>query len=204
MGKATETRGDSLTAFVPHLTTQQLQDFLADPRANAAVLLGHATTRIVYDLDRYRATNSPLLRHYPRPRDTRERPAPPGWTQNSGEPGVIPNGSLVAKLKKKFKPSQARLLKVAQASRRAGSEVDGRSSITRGNPSKSTSRFLTTHLPFALTIRSGSAQRYSMIPSRTALWPRCIPITRGRGRLAPMAARDLGCQRHGFDRRPKG
>ena len=52
MGKITETKGDSLTGFVPNLTQQQRQDFLADPLGNMALLLGQATTRIVYDLDR--------------------------------------------------------------------------------------------------------------------------------------------------------
>ena len=61
MGKVTETKGDSLVGFVPDLTPQQRQDFLADPLGNAALLLGQATSRIVYDLDRYRTTQQPAF-----------------------------------------------------------------------------------------------------------------------------------------------
>ena len=46
---------------MPDLTPQQRQDFLADPLGNAAPLLGRATTRIVYDLDRYRTTQQPVF-----------------------------------------------------------------------------------------------------------------------------------------------
>ena len=61
MGKMTETKGDSLSGFVPDLTPQQRQEFLADPLGHAALLLGQATTRIVYDLDRYRTTQQPVF-----------------------------------------------------------------------------------------------------------------------------------------------
>jgi hypothetical protein len=61
MGKVTETKGDSLSDFVPNLTHQQRQDFLAVPLGQAALLLGNATTRIVYDLDRYRRTQRPVF-----------------------------------------------------------------------------------------------------------------------------------------------
>ncbi|HEY3824518.1 MAG TPA: SpvB/TcaC N-terminal domain-containing protein, partial [Bryobacteraceae bacterium] len=55
MGKATETLGDSLTGFMPDLTQQQIDDFYSasDPHTLAAALLGTATTRIVYDVDRF-------------------------------------------------------------------------------------------------------------------------------------------------------
>jgi len=61
MGKVTETKGDSLAGFVLDLTPQQRRDFLIDPLGNAALLLGQATTRIVYDLDRYRTTQRPVF-----------------------------------------------------------------------------------------------------------------------------------------------
>ena len=50
--------GDMLTGFVADLTQAQLDGFFdgPDPHPNAAVLLQHATTRIVYDLDRFRRT----------------------------------------------------------------------------------------------------------------------------------------------------
>ncbi|MDN3514532.1 MAG: hypothetical protein NG747_09040 [Candidatus Brocadia sp.] len=61
MGKVTETKGDSLADFVPDLTPQQRQDFLADPLGNAARILGQATTRIVYNPDRYLTTQQPVF-----------------------------------------------------------------------------------------------------------------------------------------------
>ncbi|WP_106398913.1 SpvB/TcaC N-terminal domain-containing protein [Actinocorallia populi] len=50
--------GDSLAGFVPNLTQAQLDGFFdaADPHATAATLLKDATTRIVYDLDRFQRT----------------------------------------------------------------------------------------------------------------------------------------------------
>jgi RHS repeat-associated protein len=50
--------GDTLTGFVADLTQVQLDGFFdaADPHTNAAALLRDATTRIAYDLDRFRRT----------------------------------------------------------------------------------------------------------------------------------------------------
>ena len=50
--------GDRLTGFVIDLTQTQLDAFfdVADPHATAAALLRDATTRIAYDLDRFRRT----------------------------------------------------------------------------------------------------------------------------------------------------
>jgi RHS repeat-associated protein len=50
--------GDTLTGFVADLTQAQLDGFFeaADPRAGALGLLRDATTRIVYDLDRFHRT----------------------------------------------------------------------------------------------------------------------------------------------------
>ncbi len=50
--------GDSLIGFAADLTQAQLDSFhdAADPHASAAVLLQSATTRIIYDLDRFRRT----------------------------------------------------------------------------------------------------------------------------------------------------
>ena len=50
--------GDSLAGFVTDLTQAQLDGFIdaADPHAAAAALLNGATTRIVYDLDRFQRT----------------------------------------------------------------------------------------------------------------------------------------------------
>lgn len=50
--------GDSLAGFVTDLTQAQLDGFFdaTDPHATAAALLNDATTRIVYDLDRFQRT----------------------------------------------------------------------------------------------------------------------------------------------------
>jgi hypothetical protein len=61
MGKATEAKGDSLAGFVPNLTLQQRQAFLVDLLGTAASLLGQASTRIVYDLERYLSTQQPVF-----------------------------------------------------------------------------------------------------------------------------------------------
>jgi hypothetical protein len=60
MGKATEAIGDSLAGFAADLTVEQRTAFLADPAAAAASLLGSATTRTVYDLDRYQRERQPV------------------------------------------------------------------------------------------------------------------------------------------------
>jgi RHS repeat-associated protein len=54
MGKPTENLGDSLSGFVADLTQPDLDQFFADPKGPvAATLLAGATTRIVYELDRF-------------------------------------------------------------------------------------------------------------------------------------------------------
>jgi RHS repeat-associated protein len=55
MGKTTETLGDQLTGFSPDLTLAQINPFYdaADPRTLAAPLLGNASTRVVYDVNRF-------------------------------------------------------------------------------------------------------------------------------------------------------
>jgi RHS repeat-associated protein len=61
MGKDGENQGDSLADFTVNLTTEQRDAFLADPLAHAATLLGSASTRIVYDLERYRREQQPVF-----------------------------------------------------------------------------------------------------------------------------------------------
>lgn len=59
-GKVTETLGDRLVGFDPDLTQAQIDAFVlaADPHSQAAALLADATTRIVYDQDRFRRTRA--------------------------------------------------------------------------------------------------------------------------------------------------
>ena len=59
-GKASENFGDLLEDFDPDPSLATLQAFIADPNNTAkAQLLGKATTRIVYDLDRYQRCGQP-------------------------------------------------------------------------------------------------------------------------------------------------
>jgi RHS repeat-associated protein len=60
MGKVTETKGDSLADFQADLSQEQLDRFFANPLTEATALLGQATTRIIYDLDRFRTTRQPI------------------------------------------------------------------------------------------------------------------------------------------------
>ncbi|GAA4469208.1 SpvB/TcaC N-terminal domain-containing protein [Phytohabitans houttuyneae] len=59
MGKATEQRGDLLGQLDPHPAPAVRRALLADPLAQAAALLGTATTRIVYDLDLFARSGQP-------------------------------------------------------------------------------------------------------------------------------------------------
>jgi RHS repeat-associated protein len=55
MGKTTENLGDSLAGFTVDLTPQQINNFYeaSDPHTSAGTLLMSATTRVVYDVDRF-------------------------------------------------------------------------------------------------------------------------------------------------------
>jgi RHS repeat-associated protein len=59
-GKVTETLGDSLAGFDPNPAQLQIDTFFlaADPHTEAPALLSDATTRIVYDPDRFRRTRA--------------------------------------------------------------------------------------------------------------------------------------------------
>jgi YD repeat-containing protein len=59
MGKPEENLGDSLATFRPDLTRAEIDQFFGDPKgAIAHTLLENATTRIVYDLDVFRSTQT--------------------------------------------------------------------------------------------------------------------------------------------------
>jgi RHS repeat-associated protein len=51
--------GDLLEGFDPDPPLAAMQTFVTDPKANAATFLGKATTRIVYDLDRFKRCGQP-------------------------------------------------------------------------------------------------------------------------------------------------
>jgi RHS repeat-associated protein len=54
MGKVSENIGDSLVNFKTNLDSIDIDTFFADPESpNAALLLGNATTRIIYDMNNY-------------------------------------------------------------------------------------------------------------------------------------------------------
>jgi RHS repeat-associated protein len=56
MGKPEENLGDSLDGFTADLTEAVILDHLANPQADPDVILGRATTRLVYDLFAYQRT----------------------------------------------------------------------------------------------------------------------------------------------------
>lgn len=59
MGKPMETLGDSLTGFQADLHQADIDQFFGNPRGPiAASLLGNATSRVVYDLDRFQETRA--------------------------------------------------------------------------------------------------------------------------------------------------
>lgn len=60
MGKPEQHAGDTVEdAFSPDLMLAEIREFVSDPRAQAQGLVGHATSRIVYDLDRYQRCGQP-------------------------------------------------------------------------------------------------------------------------------------------------
>lgn len=63
MGKAQEPdskpKGDSLAGFMADITLSEIQAFIADPRDKAKNLLKDATTRIIYDVDRFSRCGQP-------------------------------------------------------------------------------------------------------------------------------------------------
>ncbi|MGI0487704.1 SpvB/TcaC N-terminal domain-containing protein [Pantanalinema rosaneae CENA516] len=62
MGKADENQGDLLDGTVrADLLPQEIEAFAADPLGMAASLLGNATTRIIYDLERFRTSSEPVF-----------------------------------------------------------------------------------------------------------------------------------------------
>ncbi len=63
MGKVATSpqEGDSLANFEADLSQQQLDEFSQNPLSTAGSLLGNATTRIIYDLERYINTGEPVF-----------------------------------------------------------------------------------------------------------------------------------------------
>jgi len=61
MGKVGEAIGDSLRGFEPDLSAHRLRAFLEDPHGSGLGLLADATTRIVYDVERYFHSQKPVF-----------------------------------------------------------------------------------------------------------------------------------------------
>jgi len=61
MGKAGERLGDSLEGFEPDLSRRQIEAFLNDPHDRALSLLKDASTRIIYDTERYFTSGKPAF-----------------------------------------------------------------------------------------------------------------------------------------------
>ncbi|MCU0543439.1 MAG: toxin [Oscillatoriaceae cyanobacterium Prado104] len=60
MGKVAENKGDNLTNFVADLDESSIANYTDNPLTNPHSILANATTRLVYDLDRYRRTRQVL------------------------------------------------------------------------------------------------------------------------------------------------
>ena len=60
-GKDGEAQGDSLDGFDPDLDPRTVRAFLHDPRGASGCLLGRATTRTIYDVERYLHSNGPAF-----------------------------------------------------------------------------------------------------------------------------------------------
>ena len=207
MGKTTETLGDLLDAsFESNPTESQLDTFMAKPReasANADEgvatrivhdLLGNATTRIIYDLDRLNAwANRPLLP------PLHERPT--SVNCNKGKQTKVRSAFSIptasdGRFRRKFRPSQGQSNEAARLSIRAGSAVAGRSSTTRAN------RFASTSLlqPTRIASSSSDASRRqpgAVLRSRRARRRHAAPEPYlGESRLRPWQQDDLRRQRH--------
>jgi hypothetical protein len=61
MGKEDETLGDLIEDVNANPSLTAVRAFVADPETNAASMLGKATTRIIYDLDRFSRVGQPPL-----------------------------------------------------------------------------------------------------------------------------------------------
>ncbi|MFM2304159.1 MAG: hypothetical protein RLZZ135_1569 [Cyanobacteriota bacterium] len=61
MGKETEIKGDTLDEFKADLTQADIDAFLANPLGEAVLLLGNATSRIIYDLEQFRTDRQPVV-----------------------------------------------------------------------------------------------------------------------------------------------
>jgi RHS repeat-associated protein len=61
MGKEAENAGDELEDFSADLSLREIQQFVRDPAARAAAVLGRATSYIVYDSGRFWRTQQPPL-----------------------------------------------------------------------------------------------------------------------------------------------
>ncbi|MDP1822771.1 MAG: SpvB/TcaC N-terminal domain-containing protein [Archangium sp.] len=60
-GKANANEGDELSGFSEQPTLDELRAFIAAPAAEAASLLGQATSRLVYDVDRFARCGQPAF-----------------------------------------------------------------------------------------------------------------------------------------------
>ncbi|MGE5465525.1 MAG: SpvB/TcaC N-terminal domain-containing protein, partial [Syntrophothermus sp.] len=54
-------KGDSLEGFVTDLTLSKIQSFMANPRDTASALLNGATSRIIYDVNRFSRCSQPIF-----------------------------------------------------------------------------------------------------------------------------------------------
>ena len=77
-GKDGETEGDLLEGFDPDLDPRTVRTFLDNPRGAAARVLGRATTRVLYDVERYVLSKKPRRAKREGGRSQRDRAPRPG------------------------------------------------------------------------------------------------------------------------------
>ena len=222
MGKPLPRRGRRLAGPASSATSTQAElDGLFDAppihAANATALLKDATTRIVYDLDRFRRTRQA---HPDDP--TKWQPACAATlTRETHVSDPLPPHGLKIQLsfsysdgfgreiqkKIQAEPGAAASRRGADESTRAGSAAAGRSSTTRASPSASTSRSSPT--PTASSSTSASASARCCSTTRSSAWsPPCTRTTPGRRSSSTRGGRRPGTSttpalpRNAPDRRP--
>ena len=157
---------------------EQRLGFLADPLSQAAPLLGTATTRIVYDLERLPARAAARLRLDADPGDPRQRPAARRRPQGAAEPELL---GRVRQGDPEEDPGRARPSRRRWAGgqpalgrqRMDDLQQQGQARPSSSSPSSTTATHSASISAWASAPRSAT--------TRSSGWsPRCTPITPGR------------------------
>jgi hypothetical protein len=183
MDKSVTGPQDSIAGLAADLTQSQIDTFFADPRAQAAALLGNATSRIVYDVGRFMRPPSTTAAPLPTYAATIAREMHVSdLKQNQTsrlQVGFSYSDGLGARSSAKAMRNPVPSPRAAPMSIPAGSAAAGRSTTTRASRSGSTSPSSTTRKISSSARRSASARRCSTIPS-DGWWRRSTRTTAGR------------------------